>query len=240
MQKDDDVDRRRKNKRRFEIVLVLIGCIGIACAAIAFQQSSGVSRWEYAVAHADTGDDVPGDRFCTFKKSLEQFQEKHQALISTEPDGCSSGGVSTVTRSDAVVRLEQDIATIAYHSPIALMASLIAQQDRVVAAFLIGIAKQESDWGKHVPTKEGADCFNYWGYKGQGERGNVQGYACFASKEEAVRTVGDRLFTLVRIRHFDTPEKMLVWKCGNSCVGHTPDGVNRWVKTVDTYVRELK
>jgi hypothetical protein len=47
------------------------------------------------------------------------------------------------------------------------MAPYISEQNQDTAAFIVGIAKKESNWGKRVPKREGKDCYNYWGYRGK-------------------------------------------------------------------------
>lgn len=121
--------------------------------------------------------------------------------------------------------------------PIEHMASAIAEQDRVVAAYLVGIARKESSWGKHAPHKGGEDCYNYWGYKGEGSRGFALGYGCYASPEEAVSIVGARIHTLAVEQKRETPREMLIWKCGSSCETHDPAGVEKWVSDVEKYYR---
>ncbi len=105
-------------------------------------------------------------------------------------------------------------------------------------ALAVGIAKQESDWGRQSPQKSGRDCYNYWGYKGVGENGSVSGYACFATPEEAVGVVVGRIDSFVQ-KGLSTPEKMLVWKCGSSCAGQSPESVSRWLGVVGSYYRQL-
>ncbi len=119
-------------------------------------------------------------------------------------------------------------------APIKEMIPFIAKLDRKVAAFVVGIAKKESDWGRHAPSQGGRTCYNYWGYKGSGSRGTSMGYACFGSPEEAVEIVGKRIETLVA-KNINEPRKMLVWKCGSSCSGHDPAGVQKWVSDVSLY-----
>jgi hypothetical protein len=51
-------------------------------------------------------------------------------------------------------------------SPMTEMAPVIAEQDTEIAALIVGIARKESQWGVRSPRKNGADCFNYWGFKG--------------------------------------------------------------------------
>ena len=117
--------------------------------------------------------------------------------------------------------------------PIETMASEIAKKDKIVAAFLVGIAKKESDWGKHSPKKNGKDCFNYWGYKGNYNLTD-SGYSCFDSPDQAVKVVGGRIEELISQR-INTPERMVVWKCGRTCAGHDPAGVKKWISDVSSY-----
>jgi hypothetical protein len=46
-----------------------------------------------------------------------------------------------------------------------------------------------------------------------------------------VAIVGDKIEELIG-KKIDTPERMLVWKCGSSCAGHDPVGVRKWVSDV--------
>lgn len=145
-----------------------------------------------------------------------------------------------VVQEDAEKNLERDVFSLVQGYPMEAMASAIAKQDRKVAAFLVGIAKKESDWGKHVPTKDGKDCYNYWGYKGAGSLGQGMGYACFESPEEAITIVGGRLFTLVIEKENETPREMVIWKCGSrSCAGHAPGSAEKWISDVTVYYSKL-
>lgn len=125
--------------------------------------------------------------------------------------------------------------------PLQIMAPTIAEYDRSVAALIVGIAKKESDWGKHVPrTPDGADCFNYWGFKGAGSRGVAMGHGCFGSPEEAVHAVGHRIIELVAKRMTSEPKNMVVWKCGSSCATHSPESVRKWIADVDLYYQKIQ
>jgi hypothetical protein len=136
--------------------------------------------------------------------------------------------------------LEEEIRLLVSGNPIEAMAPFIASYDREIAALLVGIAKKESDWGKHVPLDgNGDDCFNYWGYKGAGTRGIGMGHGCFGDPEEAVRMVGNRLVELVAMRNTSNPENMIIWKCGSSCVGHSPESVRKWIADVSLYYNKL-
>lgn len=125
--------------------------------------------------------------------------------------------------------------------PIEQMTEYISKENKTTAAFLVGIAKKESNWGKRVPVDEnGDDCFNYWGYRGAGSRGIAMGHGCFGSPEEAVGIVGGRLDTLIREYQFRTASDMIVWKCGFSCEGHNKDSVKKWIADVGYYKSKIE
>jgi hypothetical protein len=138
------------------------------------------------------------------------------------------------TRSDEA--LDTLIRKMTAGYPVEAMAPAIAKYDREVAGLIVGIAKKESNWGKRVPLDaSGADCFNYWGYKGAGTRGVAMGHGCFGSPEEAVETVGNRLAKLVELRQTSEPKNMIIWKCGSSCKGHSDESVQKWITDVSLY-----
>jgi hypothetical protein len=118
-------------------------------------------------------------------------------------------------------------------SPLEAMVPFIAKCDSETAAFLIAIAKKESDFGRHSPKKEGTECFNYWGYRGSYNQTD-SGYSCFDSPEQAISVVGERIRELID-RKIDTAEKLIVWKCGSTCAGHDPAGVRKWISDVALY-----
>lgn len=132
---------------------------------------------------------------------------------------------------------ENSLSDMVNGHPIEKMVSAIAKENKTVAAFLVGIAKKESDWGAHSPKKNGRDCFNYWGYRGS-YNPTASGYSCFDSPEQAVESVGGRIKDLID-KKIDTPEKMLVWKCGRSCAEHNPRDVRKWVSDVSLYFYKL-
>lgn len=123
--------------------------------------------------------------------------------------------------------------------PIEEMLPYIFEQDRLTAAFLIGIAKKESNWGKRVPVLNDQDCFNYWGYRGIRRMMGTGGHTCFNSRKDAVETVAKRLNTLINSQQLNTPEKMIIWKCGFSCNGHSRESVKKWISDVDMYFKQL-
>jgi hypothetical protein len=119
--------------------------------------------------------------------------------------------------------------------PMAEMVPFIAKREKKTAAFLVSIAKKESDWGLHSPSKNGKHCYNYWGYKG-GYNPTESGYSCFDSAEQAIQVVGDRIDELVG-KKLDSPQKMVVWKCGG---GYASDGnAGEWIGTVNKYFSQL-
>ena len=121
--------------------------------------------------------------------------------------------------------------------PMQSAAPYIATQNRQVAAFLVAIAKKESAWGEHTPKLNGQECYNYWGYRGKRKRMGSGGHTCFDSQKDAVRTVSRRIRALIR-KGYDTPEKMVVWKCG-SCTGPAAVGAEKWISDVDLYYKKI-
>ena len=135
---------------------------------------------------------------------------------------------------------EANIRKMVEGYPIEAMLPEIFAEDRLTAAFLVGIAKKESNWGKRVPVLEGQDCFNYWGYRGVRRMMGTGGHTCFNSRKDAVDTVATRLEKLIHSSKLNTPEKMIVWKCGSSCAGHSRESVKKWISDVDMYFSQLK
>lgn len=135
--------------------------------------------------------------------------------------------------------LKEEIMDMVKGYPIEKMVPEIAKRDRIVAAFIIGIAKKESDWGKHVPVYKGEDCYNYWGFKAQREKMGTGGHTCFDSPKDAVDSVANRIEKLVEAEKLNTPEKMKVWKCGYDCSWDSKTAVNKWVSDVDMYFKKI-
>lgn len=135
--------------------------------------------------------------------------------------------------------LKMKISGLVKGYPIEAMVPYIARKDKKVAAFLVSIAKKESNWGKRVPVLNGKDCYNYWGYRGAGEKMGSGGHTCFDNPKEAVRIVSQRLDELMKQSKADSPRKMVVWKCGYSCMGHSDYSVNKWIRDVDYYYKKI-
>ncbi len=134
--------------------------------------------------------------------------------------------------------LSKEIKKMIAGTPMEKMTPYIAEKDRKVAAFLVAIAKKESNWGERVPVLDGQDCFNYWGYRGIRDRMGTGGHTCFDSPKDAVDTVAGRLRELVEA-DIDTPEEMVIWKCGSSCAGHSDYSVKKWISDVEMYFSEF-
>lgn len=134
---------------------------------------------------------------------------------------------------------EKEIMTLVSGYPIEKMVPEIVKKDRIVAAFLIAIAKKESNWGKRVPVLNGEDCLNYWGYRGIRDKMGTGGHTCFNSTKDAVDTVAKRIEYLVSETKRDTPDKMVVWKCGYDCSWDNKNAVRKWISDVDLYFQKL-
>jgi len=123
--------------------------------------------------------------------------------------------------------------------PIEQMVPYIAKQNHITAAFMIAIARKESSWGVHVPVLDGQDCFNYWGFRAIRPRMGTGGHTCFDSPEDAVNSVAKRIDVLVSKEGLDTPEKMIVWKCGYDCSWDNQAAMKKWISDVDKYFQQL-
>jgi len=136
-------------------------------------------------------------------------------------------------------KLELKVKTLVKGTPIEVMSPYIAKKDKQVAAFLIGIARKESNWGKRKPVLNGQDCFNYWGYRGKSKTLGSGGHTCFANPEEAVNVVAKRIEQIIKNNQAKSARNMIVWKCGYSCAAHNPQSVDKWIKDVDMYAQKI-
>jgi len=121
--------------------------------------------------------------------------------------------------------------------PISKMVPYIAKKNAKTANFLVAIAKKESNWGKYSPKKGKKECYNYWGYRGTYNQ-TSSGYSCFDSEKQAVEVVGKRIDELIR-QGIDTPEKMVVWKCGNNCTEQFSQNEEKWIRDVGYYYEKM-
>ncbi|EKE25324.1 MAG: hypothetical protein ACD_5C00206G0003 [uncultured bacterium] len=165
--------------------------------------------------------------------------ESEIKIADTSQDGQEfTRQVLEIERANDKRFLEKEIREMVKGYPIENMVPYIAEQDRTVAAFIVGIAKKESAWGQRVPVLNGLDCYNYWGYRGKRKLMGTGGHTCFNSPKDAVDTVAKRIATLVEEHGKDTPAKMVdTWKCGTSCVGDK--GAGKWISDVTMYFDKL-
>jgi len=134
---------------------------------------------------------------------------------------------------------EKELTNMVKGYPIESMVPEIAKKDRIVAAFMIAIAKKESSWGVHVPVYQGQDCYNLWGYRGKNPVG-TGGHSCFDSAKDAVDTVAKRIEFLVSNKKLNTPGKMVIWKCGSNCAATGGQAAaNKWISDVSMYFDKL-
>lgn len=134
---------------------------------------------------------------------------------------------------------EDRVRSLVRGTPMERMIPYISQKEKRTAAFLVSVAKKESDWGKRSPRRNGKDCYNYWGYRGQSGQMTWDGFTCFPSPQQAVNTVSRRMNDIINKTNLDTPEKMVVWKCGYDCSWDNPASVKKWISDVDYYFQKF-
>ena len=142
-----------------------------------------------------------------------------------------------VVSQKVVNPMEKNVKELISGHPMENMTPFIAKQNDEVAKYLVAIAKKESNWGKFSPKKDGRDCYNYWGYRGTYNQ-TASGYSCFDSPKQAVKVVGERINELIK-QDIQTPQDMIVWKCGRSCAGHGEANVQKWIDDVEMYYNKL-
>ena len=213
-------------------LFVVFGVVGVACLFLL----SGDFEGEVAQAQ------VPTQSGVDFMKSLMTSDARDILVVKGENEPINPLIAPSLpcedVRSGESSPLEKKLYEALGNSPMKSMVPFISQKDKRVAGLLVGIAKIESGFGVASPSRDGKTCFNYWGYKGSGSRGQGMGYACFGSEEEAISVVGGRIETLVQ-KKLDTPAKMVVWKCGSSCAGHDGEAVQRWIGNVSNYFNRI-
>ncbi len=163
------------------------------------------------------------------KQSVDSVQKKQSEQIKDKPE----------IEIEEEYSLKHEAEEMVEGYPIEKMLPYILQQDPEVAKYLIAIAKQESQWGKRVPVLNGQDCYNYWGYRGKRKLMGSGGHTCFNSRKDAVETVGKRIHELIYKYDRTTAKRLIVWKCGSTCEGHSQAGVDRWIGTVNSYYSKL-
>lgn len=136
-------------------------------------------------------------------------------------------------------KFDSEVRRMVAGYPIESMIPFILEKDRITATFLIGIAKKESNWGRRVPVLDGQDCYNYWGFREKRRLMGTGGHTCFNGKKDAVDSVSKRIENLIYDYERNTPEKMIIWKCGYTCAGHDPESVRKWIADVEGYYNAL-
>lgn len=189
-------------------------------------------------------------QLCAWEQELGFFLSRERSQVKSEVIECTDrlkpgkGSEALGPMKDEFTsgdeELMQEIQSLTEGFPIAVMAEPIARYDREIAGLIVGIGKKESNWGKRTPKLNGEECFNFWGYRGVGTRGfTPDGYGCWDTPAEAVKTIGDRLAKLRDVRESAEPARMIVWKCGSTCAGHSDESVRKWIADVNFYYREI-
>ncbi len=186
---------------------------------------------------------------CAWERDLGFFLSREKGSMKSDRIDCAVrlrekqetiiGAMNAEFRSHDTL-LSTEIRELVAGFPMEAMAEAIARYDREIAGLIVGIGKKESNWGKRTPKQGGEECYNFWGYRGAGTRGlTPDGYGCWERAEEAVKAIGDRLAKLREVRASAEPARMIVWKCGSSCAGHSDESVRKWIADVDFYYREI-
>ncbi len=137
-------------------------------------------------------------------------------------------------------KFEKELKEMVKGHPIEKMVPYIIKKDRITAAFIVAIARKESNWGKRRPVLNGQDCYNYWGYRGQRKLMGSGGHTCFNSPQDAVDTIAKRLDTLIKKDGRNTPSEMVIWKCGSNCsVTGGQAAANKWISDVEGIFEQL-
>ncbi len=227
--------------KRFMGALRNLNFLSVAVVVIIFGLMLRINDVQSA-ARAKAEQDLPDKKIEEMVNKSALFQESYLFDSSAETIEQLNENNKTVLKRDIVKDgsnelFSKKLQEIVGDAPISEMVPFISKRDEKVAAFLVGIAKKESSWGQHAPSQNGRNCHNYWGYKGSGSLGTGMGYACFASAEEAVEVVGNRIEVLINKKR-DTPSRMVdTWKCGTTCKGDP--GAPSWVATVALYFEKI-
>lgn len=164
--------------------------------------------------------------------------DANDTVIGHESKQGISGIASELSLAQFVFK--KNAEEIIQDKPMQNMIEAVAKRDTQTAAYLVAIAKKESNSGKFAPKDEnGKECYNYWGYRGS-QKTTKSGYSCFDSPEQAVGVVGDRIQILSQIGERDTPREMVIWKCGANCAaagGHA--AAKKWIADVALYYEKL-
>ncbi|MEP7162466.1 MAG: hypothetical protein ABI747_01745 [Candidatus Moraniibacteriota bacterium] len=222
----------------------------LALGGLAFLSASGLLLLPFGSERAESGSLPAGKTvdLCALQKDFSFFTqatplvpERSESLPCEELLATRDGLLlSEKTATPTSPGLASELKEIVSGFPIEEMVPAISTFDREIAGLIVGIGKKESNWGKRTPKLAGEECFNFWGYRGAGDRGlTPDGYGCWATPAAAVETIGKRLGELRTLRSSGTPERMVVWKCGSSCATHSPESVRKWIADVNLYYWEI-
>lgn len=221
------------NKRKNLILITLIALSGLFCLSniwlnqAFFAKADEKTKINWALGARNDDEKISLAGGAKEKRELVSKIESQYAIAKKEDN-----------KNEDFKEFEKELCGIVGDTPVKEMIPHIAKHDRKIAGMVVGIAKKESDWGRHAPSKNSRTCYNYWGYKSAGSRGTAAGYACFGSAEEAVETVAGKIENLAN-KNLDTPAEMVVWKCGRSCAGHDPGSVKKWISDVSKYYNQI-
>ncbi|MEK9173902.1 MAG: hypothetical protein AAB845_01415, partial [Patescibacteria group bacterium] len=96
--------------------------------------------------------DIRDIKEATQKTTKEALQERERLCGKKTEDTL---GKDTESASESELRL--NVEELASGYPLEAMAPSIARFDKSIAGLLVGIAKKESSWGEHAPSKGGED-----------------------------------------------------------------------------------
>src|SRR4030042_4449979 len=166
------------NKRKNLILIILVVLSGLFCLS-----NIWLNQAFFAKADENTKINwVLGSGSSNEKISLAgEAKEKRELVLKIESQYAVAKKEDN--KNEEFKEFEKELCGIVGDAPVREMIPHIAKNDRKIAGMVIGIAKKESDWGRHAPSKNGETCYNYWGYKSAGSRGTAAGYACFGSAE---------------------------------------------------------
>ena len=164
------------------------------------------------------------------------FKQHYNRLFLVQGDSLREKSPQEIEKE----KLAMNLRALVKGHPIEVMIPYIVERDRKTAAYLIGIAKKESNWGERHPVLAGVDCYNYWGFRLQSERMGSGGHTCFSNPREAVNAVSDRIAQIIQRNDVNSAKDMLVWKCGTDCSATGGQvAANKWARDVDKYAKKV-
>ncbi|MFA5925898.1 MAG: hypothetical protein WC831_03095 [Parcubacteria group bacterium] len=209
--------------RKFYACLMIMA-LAVFSISFLFQKKFG----ENAIARSNGNSEIQGRVAGAMDAKNEDIQDIEPLQLADEDVIISLLGKVEEKKHEA---FEKEILRYIKGKPMEAMAPYIAQQPRIVAAFIVGIAMKESKFGVYAPhDASGQDCLNYWGYRGP-ENTTASGYSCFNSPEHAIQVIGKKINSLVA-KGISNPAEMISWKCGSSCAGHGAENVRKWISDV--------